>query len=55
MAEGEAVMLRWLRSLFHKHDFEMEFVPGTLDYHLVCRCGERALDMHDALHRQGHH
>jgi hypothetical protein len=47
-------MLRWLRSLFHKHDFEIEFISGsTVDYCLVCKCGERALDMNDALQRQG--
>ncbi len=46
-------MLRWLRSLFHKHDFELEFIPGTLQHRFVCRCGDTASDMSDALRRQG--
>ena len=37
----------------HQHDFDMEFIEGTLDYRLVCKCGATASDMDDALRRMG--
>lgn len=38
----------------HRHDHEMVFdQPNPLDYRLVCKCGDEARDMPDALRRMG--
>jgi hypothetical protein len=35
----------------HLHDYDMHFIGATLDYQLVCRCGDIAKNEHDALQR----
>jgi hypothetical protein len=35
----------------HRHDYEMIFEGNGLDFKLVCRCGDIAPDMEEALRR----
>lgn len=38
-------------TLFHRHDYNMEFIGDGLHYRLVCSCGDVAPDMETALRR----
>jgi len=40
---------RWPR--LHLHDYEMQFIGLSLNYRLVCRCGDIAPDQVTALRR----
>jgi hypothetical protein len=55
-------MFTWLMRLFgwrqkapaHRHDYDMKFVgASSLDYRLICSCGDVAPDMTTALERMG--
>jgi hypothetical protein len=39
------------RNVSHKHDYEMEFVGAGLNFRLVCKCGDVAPNMDEAVNR----
>jgi hypothetical protein len=49
--EASPALLAWFKRHLHWHDYEMTFVGHGLNYVLVCRCGDVAGDMAEALRK----